>query len=312
MERNEEYGVETFRTAVFGGFRKNEVLEYLDSLMAETEQLRKIKKELELKLEDRESKLEQERRRAEEMEKLLGEADKEMAEVKELFDELDAQAEENNRLNTELDTRNGECDKLKTELNAQIKECDNLKCELQELWKERTDNKQLQEEYERLLQEKKLQEQSLAGRKPQIENSETKIRYRELCRELEERINDYDKRKNAVSDVLVNARMEAEQILAEANSRATFTLRQAERQKQAAEAMVQRFATQNIGQMKLIKQQLEANLDILSSVYQGVEQARTGLNQSVIGIPDEVEALQRIVEGEIVLESDSYIMDDMP
>lgn len=311
MERNEEYGVETFRTAVFGGFRKNEVLEYLDSLMAETEQLRKSKKELELKLEDRESKLEQERRRAEEMEKLLGEADKEMAEVKELFDELDAQAEENNRLNTELDTRNGECDKLKTELNAQIKECDNLKCELQELWKERTDNKQLQEEYERLLQEKKLQEQSLAGRKPQIENSETKIRYRELCRELEERINDYDKRKNAVSDVLVNARMEAEQILAEANSRATFTLRQAERQKQAAEAMVQRFATQNIGQMKLIKQQLEANLDILSSVYQGVEQARTGLNQSVIGIPDEVEALQRIVEGEIVLESDSYIMDDM-
>ncbi|MCI8975759.1 MAG: hypothetical protein HFI99_01790 [Lachnospiraceae bacterium] len=312
MERNEEYGVETFRTAVFGGFRKNEVLEYLDSLMAETEQLRKSKKELELKLEDRESKLEQERRRAEEMEKLLGEADKEMAEVKELFDELDAQAEENNRLNTELDTRNGECDKLKTELNAQIKECDNLKCELQELWKERTDNKQLQEEYERLLQEKKLQEQSLAGRKPQIENSETKIRYKELCRELEERINDYDKRKNAVSDVLVNARMEAEQILAEANSRATFTLRQAERQKQAAEAMVQRFATQNIGQMKLIKQQLEANLDILSSVYQGVEQARTGLNQSVIGIPDEVEALQRIVEGEIVLESDSYIMDDMP
>ena len=312
MERNEEYGVETFRTAVFGGFRKNEVLEYLDSLMAETEQLRKSKKELELKLEDRESKLEQERRRAEEMEKLLGEADKEMAEVKELFDELDAQAEENDRLNTELDTRNGECDKLKTELNAQIKECDNLKCELQELWKERTDNKQLQEEYERLLQEKKLQEQSLAGRKPQIENSETKIRYRELCRELEERINDYDKRKNAVSDVLVNARMEAEQILAEANSRATFTLRQAERQKQAAEAMVQRFATQNIGQMKLIKQQLEANLDILSSVYQGVEQARTGLNQSVIGIPDEVEALQRIVEGEIVLESDSYIMDDMP
>ena len=312
MERNEEYGVETFRTAVFGGFRKNEVLEYLDSLMAETEQLRKSKKELELKLEDRESKLEQERRRAEEMEKLLGEADKEMAEVKELFDELDAQAEENNRLNTELDTRNGECDKLKTELNAQIKECDNLKCELQELWKERTDNKQLQEEYERLLQEKKLQEQSLAGRKPQIENSETKILYRELCRELEERINDYDKRKNAVSDVLVNARMEAEQILAEANSRATFTLRQAERQKQAAEAMVQRFATQNIGQMKLIKQQLEANLDILSSVYQGVEQARTGLNQSVIGIPDEVEALQRIVEGEIVLESDSYIMDDMP
>ena len=306
MERNEEYGVETFRTAVFGGFRKNEVLEYLDSLMAETEQLRKSKKELELKLEDRESKLEQERRRAEEMEKLLGEADKEM------FDELDAQAEENNRLNTELDTRNGECDKLKTELNAQIKECDNLKCELQELWKERTDNKQLQEEYERLLQEKKLQEQSLAGRKPQIENSETKIRYKELCRELEERINDYDKRKNAVSDVLVNARMEAEQILAEANSRATFTLRQAERQKQAAEAMVQRFATQNIGQMKLIKQQLEANLDILSSVYQGVEQARTGLNQSVIGIPDEVEALQRIVEGEIVLESDSYIMDDMP
>ena len=280
--------------------------------MAETEQLRKSKKELELKLEDRESKLEQERRRAEEMEKLLGEADKEMAEVKELFDELDAQAEENNRLNTELDTRNGECDKLKTELNAQIKECDNLKCELQELWKERTDNKQLQEEYERLLQEKKLQEQSLAGRKPQIENSETKIRYKELCRELEERINDYDKRKNAVSDVLVNARMEAEQILAEANSRATFTLRQAERQKQAAEAMVQRFATQNIGQMKLIKQQLEANLDILSSVYQGVEQARTGLNQSVIGIPDEVEALQRIVEGEIVLESDSYIMDDMP
>ncbi len=312
MERNEEYGVETFRTAVFGGFRKNEVLEYLDSLMAETEQLRKSKKELELKLEDRESKLEQERRRAEEMEKLLGEADKEMAEVKELFDELDAQAEENDRLNTELDTRNGECDKLKTELNAQIKECDNLKCELQELWKERTDNKQLQEEYERLLQEKKLQEQSLAGRKPQIENSETKIRYKELCRELEERINDYDKRKNAVSDVLVNARMEAEQILAEANSRATFTLRQAERQKQAAEAMVQRFATQNIGQMKLIKQQLEANLDILSSVYQGVEQARTGLNQSVIGIPDEVEALQRIVEGEIVLESDSYIMDDMP
>ena len=312
MERNEEYGVETFRTAVFGGFRKNEVLEYLDSLMAETEQLRKSKKELELKLEDRESKLEQERRRAEEMEKLLGEADKEMAEVKELFDELDAQAEENNRLNTELDTRNGECDKLKTELNAQIKECDNLKCELQELWKERTDNKQLQEEYERLLQEKKLQEQSLAGRKPQIENSETKIRYKELCRELEERINDYDKRKNAVSDVLVNARMEAEQILAEANSRATFTLRQAERQKQAAEAMVQRFATQNIGQMKLIKQQLEANLDILSSVYQGVEQARTGLNQSVIGIPDEVEALQRIVEGEIVLESDSYIRDDMP
>ena len=312
MERNEEYGVETFRTAVFGRFRKNEVLEYLDSLMAETEQLRKSKKELELKLEDRESKLEQERRRAEEMEKLLGEADKEMAEVKELFDELDAQAEENNRLNTELDTRNGECDKLKTELNAQIKECDNLKCELQELWKERTDNKQLQEEYERLLQEKKLQEQSLAGRKPQIENSETKIRYKELCRELEERINDYDKRKNAVSDVLVNARMEAEQILAEANSRATFTLRQAERQKQAAEAMVQRFATQNIGQMKLIKQQLEANLDILSSVYQGVEQARTGLNQSVIGIPDEVEALQRIVEGEIVLESDSYIMDDMP
>ena len=312
MERNEEYGVETFRTAVFGGFRKNEVLEYLDSLMAETEQLRKSKKELELKLEDRESKLEQERRRAEEMEKLLGEADKEMAEVKELFDELDAQAEENNRLNTELDTRNGECDKLKTELNAQIKECDNLKCELQELWKERTDNKQLQEEYERLLQEKKLQEQALAGRKPQIENSETKIRYKELCRELEERINDYDKRKNAVSDVLVNARMEAEQILAEANSRATFTLRQAERQKQAAEAMVQRFATQNIGQMKLIKQQLEANLDILSSVYQGVEQARTGLNQSVIGIPDEVEALQRIVEGEIVLESDSYIMDDMP
>ena len=312
MERNEEYGVETFRTAVFGGFRKNEVLEYLDSLLAETEQLRKSKKELELKLEDRESKLEQERRRAEEMEKLLGEADKEMAEVKELFDELDAQAEENNRLNTELDTRNGECDKLKTELNAQIKECDNLKCELQELWKERTDNKQLQEEYERLLQEKKLQEQSLAGRKPQIENSETKIRYKELCRELEERINDYDKRKNAVSDVLVNARMEAEQILAEANSRATFTLRQAERQKQAAEAMVQRFATQNIGQMKLIKQQLEANLDILSSVYQGVEQARTGLNQSVIGIPDEVEALQRIVEGEIVLESDSYIMDDMP
>lgn len=312
MERNEEYGVETFRTAVFGGFRKNEVLEYLDSLMAETEQLRKSKKELELKLEDRESKLEQERRRAEEMEKLLGEADKEMAEVKELFDELDARAEENNRLNTELDTRNGECDKLKTELNAQIKECDNLKCELQELWKERTDNKQLQEEYERLLQEKKLQEQSLAGRKPQIENSETKIRYKELCRELEERINDYDKRKNAVSDVLVNARMEAEQILAEANSRATFTLRQAERQKQAAEAMVQRFATQNIGQMKLIKQQLEANLDILSSVYQGVEQARTGLNQSVIGIPDEVEALQRIVEGEIVLESDSYIMDDMP
>ena len=312
MERNEEYGVETFRTAVFGGFRKNEVLEYLDSLMAETEQLRKSKKELELKLEDRESKLEQERRRAEEMEKLLGEADKEMAEVKELFDELDAQAEENNRLNTELDTRNGECDKLKTELNAQIKECDNLKCELQELWKERTDNKQLQEEYERLLQEKKLQEQSLAGRKPQIENSETKIRYKELCRELEERINDYDKRKNAVSDVLVNARMEAEQILAEANSRATFTLRQAERQKQAAEAMVQRFATQNIGQMKLIKQQLEANLDILSSVYQGVEQARTGLNQSVIGIPDEVEALQRIVEGEIVLESDSYILDDMP
>ena len=312
MERNEEYGVETFRTAVFGGFRKNEVLEYLDSLMAETEQLRKSKKELELKLEDRESKLEQERRRAEEMEKLLGEADKEMAEVKELFDELDAQAEENNRLNTELDTRNGECDKLKTELNAQIKECDNLKCELQELWKERTDNKQLQEEYERLLQEKKLQEQSLAGRKPQIENSETKIRYKELCRELEERINDNDKRKNAVSDVLVNARMEAEQILAEANSRATFTLRQAERQKQAAEAMVQRFATQNIGQMKLIKQQLEANLDILSSVYQGVEQARTGLNQSVIGIPDEVEALQRIVEGEIVLESDSYIMDDMP
>ncbi len=312
MERNEEYGVETFRTAVFGGFRKNEVLEYLDSLMAETEQLRKSKKELELKLEDRESKLEQERRRAEEMEKLLGEADKEMAEVKELFDELDAQAEENNRLNTELDSRNGECDKLKTELNAQIKECDNLKCELQELWKERTDNKQLQEEYERLLQEKKLQEQSLAGRKPQIENSETKIRYKELCRELQERINDYDKRKNAVSDVLVNARMEAEQILAEANSRATFTLRQAERQKQAAEAMVQRFATQNIGQMKLIKQQLEANLDILSSVYQGVEQARTGLNQSVIGIPDEVEALQRIVEGEIVLESDSYIMDDMP
>ena len=76
--------------------------------------------------------------------------------------------------------------------------------------------------------------------------------------------------------------------------------------------MVQRFDNQNIGQMKLIKQQLEANLDILSSVYQGVEQARTGLNQSVIGIPDEVEALQRIVEGEIVLESDSYIMDDMP
>lgn len=312
MERNEEYGVETFRTAVFGGFRKTEVLEYLDSLMAETEQLRKSKKELELKLEDRESKLEQERHRAEEMEKLLGEADKEMAEVKELFDELDAQAEENDRLNTELDTRSGECDKLKTELNAQIKECDNLKCELQELRKERTDNKQLQEEYERLLQEKKLQEQSPAGRKPHVENSETKIRYRELCRELEERINDYDKRKNAVSDVLVNARMEAEQILAEANSRATFTLRQAERQKQAAEAMVQRFATQNIGQMKLIKQQLEANLDILSSVYQGVEQARTGLNQSVIGIPDEVEALQRIVEGEIVLESDSYIMDDMP
>lgn len=290
MDRNEEYGYGSFRTAAFGGFRKNDVLEYLDSLTEEIEQLRKDKKELESELADGELQLKQEKRRADKMERLLDEADKERAEMETQLNELDARTEEYDRL----------CEELKQQ-------------------QEKTDYTSLKEECEQLRQQKHMLEQTLektlAETKVQEGSSEAEEHYKTLCLELEEHINTYEKRKGVVSDVLVNAKVEAQHILADADVKANYLIRQASQQaelkKKTAEALVQRVATQNIGQIRLIKQQLQEYLDILNNIYQGIGQARSGLSQSIIELPEDLDVFQRIAEGEIVLGNDAYRMDDI-
>lgn len=311
MEQNEEYGLDTFRTVVFGGFRKDDVLEYLDSLTGEIEQVREDKRELESKLKEREAQLRKEKSRADKAEKLLDEADKERDEMEALLDELDAQAEEYDKLKAKLDAQAQEYEKLQTGLDTQTEEYEKMKTELKQLHREKAEKERLKDECEQLRREKHSLEQSLAEAESREGHSETEAHYKALCLELEERINSYEKRKATASEVLINAKLEAEHVLSEAESKANYTIRQAELQKRTAKTVVQRFAAQNIEQMKLIKQQMQEYLDILGGVYQGVEQARSGLSQSIIGIPQELETLQNIIEGDAIVENDVYGMDDM-
>ncbi|MCM1134508.1 MAG: hypothetical protein NC400_02935 [Clostridium sp.] len=283
MNQNDEYGLVTFRTSAFGGFRKNDVLEYLDSLTEKMEQLRKDKTDLENELLDKGTQLKQEKRRVDKMEELLKEAEQERTETEALLDELDS--------------RNEEYDKLKAEL--------------EQLRKEKEEYAAFKEELEQLRQEKGSLEKALAD----AESSEAKEHYDALCKELEESIASYEKQKAVVSDVMLDAKVEAEHILAEADSRANYILRQADHQaelkKQTAEAMVQRFASQNIGQLNFVIQHLQEYLDMLSKVYQGVDKARRGLSQSVVGIPQELEVLQKMVKGDVVVEGNSYNRGDI-
>lgn len=302
MSQNKEYDPGRFHTAVFGGFRKDDVLDYLDSLTEKIEQLREDKNKLEVELVDIKSQLNQEKIRADEMEREFKDADKERNEMQVLLNESEG-------LLDELEERNEECDKQKTELNE-------LRLEKEKYVSLKTEFEQLRREKESLQQEKESLGKALTEAENQIENNEAKERYVALCKELEESIDSYEKQKAVVSDVLLNAKVEAEHILAEADSRANYILRQAdhraELKKQTTEAMLQRFATQNIGQLNFVIQHLQEYLDMLSNVYQGVDMARRGLSQSVIGIPQELEALQRMVKGDVVVESNSYKMDNMP
>ena len=184
------------------------------------------------------------------------------------------------------------CEQLRQERETQARES-------AEALRQETEARELLEsECGQLRQEKQDLEQELAEAERLMETGEAAEHYKAMCRELEDRIGTYEKRTVAVTDVLVDAKVQAEHILTDAGSKADYMIhqatQQAELQKRAAETAVRRTVDQNIGQMQQIRHKLQEYLDVLDSVCRGVEQARDGLGQSVAAIPEDVESLRRI------------------
>ena len=257
---------ETFRMAVFGGYRKEDVIDYIDLLTKELEEQQNEKTELERK-----------------WKKELEEKSQSVAQLTEMLEEALEKVEEWKK-------KEAECmsDEEKNDIQAKL---ETLSRKNDELVKR---NETLEEENRRL--EKRL---------VIIDGQEEE--YRKTQARLEEERKLYEKRSAAVSDVLMDAKMQADQILEEARRQADTTIRQTEEsielQRKAADRVYQNEVGKSIEQLMLVKLKMSEYLDMLDDVHSGIEKVYGSLRRMTAGIPMNVEMI-RSLSDESVEESE--------
>lgn len=248
---------ETFRVALFGGYKKDDVLDYIDLLTKEMK-------------EQQIEKAEQERKWKEELE----EKTQAVSRLTEMLEEALEKVEEWEKQNAE---------------NMSEEEKNNMQTKLEHLERE---NDELRKKNE-----------TLEGKNEQLENKQAlsdrrEEEYRKIRVQLEEERTMYEKRSAAVSDVLTDARMQAAQILEEAQRQADTVVRQTEEsielQKQAADRVYQNEVGKSVEQLILVKLKMNEYLDMLDEVHSGIEKVYGNISRMAVGIPTNIDMIRNL------------------
>lgn len=263
METNRGNGFEEFRTVLFGGYRKGDVIEYIEYLTNEIESVRMEKKLLEREMKEKDIKLTS----------LQGKTGKNNQSSGRRFNETE---------NEDL-----------YEKEREIQRLQNMCVEL------RTANERSQEKIQRL-----EEENSDAKERLKSHNADKTEEYKALTNQLKEKINIYEERSSVISDVLTEAKVQAEKLISDASQQAASVIKQAEDdaviKKRAAENVYQKEVEQQIEQLMAVKVRMNDYLDMLDELQQGISKLYGSINRTITGIPTDVKQLKKMVEADIV------------
>lgn len=278
-------GFEEFRTSLFGGYRKDDVIEYIEHLSGEIENIRTEKKSMERELKEK------------------GE------QLKSLGEKIEHIMQSSGEVSVE-----GIPDVLR-EKEKEIERLQNICGEL------KAANEKGRAERERL--ERELSDMSERIKLHGTGNDEEYVR---LTSELREKISAYEERSSVITDVLTEARVQAEKLLSNANqqaerlvsdanskaekmvsdasSQAAFVVKQAEDdaaiKKRAAENVYQKEIEQQIEQLLTVKVRMSDYLDIFDELQQGIAKIYGSMSRAMTGIPTDVKQLKEMAERNVV------------
>ena len=250
---------ETLRTGLFGGYKKEDVLDYIDVMTRKME--------------------EQQNEGAEMERKWKAELEKKTQSVSELTERLEEALEKVEEWKEQ--STKGMSEEEKNDMQTKL---DNLKRENDEL---RRINGTLEDKVEKLENKQALS----CGQEEE---------YKKIQARLEEERKIYEKRSAVVSDVLTDARMQAEQILDEAHRQADMVVRQTEEsielQRKAADRAYQKEVGRNVEQLMLIKLKMNEYLDMLDEVHSGIEKVYGSISRVTAGIPTSVDMIRSLAD----------------
>lgn len=252
-------GFETFRVALFGGYKKDDVIDYIDLLLKEMEEQQNEKTEMEQKWK-------------EELEKKT----ESVSQLTEMLEEALEKVEEWKKQGAE-----GMSEEEKAGMHAELEK---LKRENDELQKR---NESLEDKIDKL-----ENKQVLSDRREE--------EYRKIQTRLEEERKMYEKRSAAVSDVLTDARIQADHILEEAQKQADTAIKQTEEsielQRKAADRVYQNEVGKSIEQLMLVRLKMSEYLDMLDEVHSGIEKVYGSMSRVTAGIPTNVDMIRSLAE----------------
>ncbi|MCI9568737.1 MAG: hypothetical protein HFG14_02370 [Lachnospiraceae bacterium] len=282
---NMDNGFEEFRTSLFGGYRKGDVIEYIEHLSGEIENIRTEKKSMERELKE---KGEQLKSLGEKIERIMqSSGDVTVEGIPEILQEKEKEIERLRNICNELKSANESSRAAREQLE-----------------------KELLDMNERI----------------KLRGTDSEEEYVKLTKELREKISAYEERSAVITDVLTEARVQAEKMVSNANqqaerlvsnanfkaekmvsdasSQAAFVVRQAEDdaaiKKRAAENVYQKEVEQQIEQLLTVKVRMSDYLDILDELQQGIAKIYGSMSRAMTGIPTDVKQLKEMAEQNIV------------
>lgn len=184
---------------------------------------------------------------------------------------------------------------LLTEMEESCKEREALKKELnEEKEASRAAADRLTEENIRIEKENEQLKQMLAELREKEEKSE------ELNRDLREQVSIYEKRSAVVADVLTEARMNADQLLENANLQAKTMIRQAEEDtqllKKAGDELMRKETQKHVEQLTMLQVRMNVYLNALDKIQNGIGEIYGSLSKTVGSIPASVDTFRSMAE----------------
>ena len=273
-------GFESLRTTMFGGYKKEDVMEYIDFLLSEAEGQKAQTVRVIKENDERLRKCENEKK---ELENKLNQLEEKIRTGNEDIDNKEALVREQEEIE--------KLKKINDVLNKRIAEAEML----------------AHKEKACLEEEREIYKNELSALKQQEEEREKKYK------ELEEKVKVYDQRSEAVFEVLTEARLKAENVLVDAQSKASDMLEQTQKdiylQKKSAEKILYQEIETQIENFIITRAKINEYLDKVSEIQNGLEQVYSSMNKVAGGIPvsvDQLKAMEEnlIVDDELLLEGD--------
>lgn len=273
-------GFESLRTTMFGGYKKEDVMEYIDFLLSEAEGQKAQTVRVIKENDERLRKCENEKI---ELENKLNQLEEKMRTGNEDIDNKEALVREQEEIE--------KLKKINDVLNKRIAEAEML----------------ADKEKACLEEEREIYKNEISALKQKEEEREKKYK------ELEEKVKVYDQRSEAVFEVLTEARLKAENVLVDAQSKASDMLEQTQKdiylQKKSAEKILYQEIETQIENFIITRAKINEYLDKVSEIQNGLEQVYSSMNKVAGGIPvsvDQLKAMEEnlIVDDELLLEGD--------